>query len=78
MNKIRDIVRSHPVLTAVIVSVVLVVLPFVLGNNYYVRVATIVGIFESSAAVSGAIFTPVRPGTLYITIGMFTSLVIAL
>ena len=39
--------------------------------------ATMERIFESSAIVSGAILTPVRPGTLYMTTGISTALVIA-
>ncbi len=45
MNTLRDLIRSRPVVTAAVVTVFLAVLPFLLGNNYYVRVATIVGIY---------------------------------
>ena len=40
-------------------------------------IATIFSIFDNSKAVSGLIFTPVLPGTLYKIIGNFVFLAIS-
>lgn len=44
-DSIRTFTGSHRILTAAITALVIVILPFVLGNAYYVRIATIVGIY---------------------------------